>query len=59
MRNFFGQIKEYVRREDTYTYRGWLVSDKFMKRFLAFVGYTFLALMVLGFIYDLALKPAF
>ena len=52
MGNIMEKMKEQVYREDTYSYRGWLVSDKFWKRFLAFTGYTYVALMVLALIYD-------
>ena len=32
-----------VKRTDTYSYKGWLISDKFYKRFLAIMGYGVLA----------------
>lgn len=35
-------VKEIIdpNNKDTYSYRGWLVSDKFYKRMLAIWGYT-------------------
>jgi hypothetical protein len=32
---------------DTYSYHGWLVSDRFYKRVISFTGYTLLAIFLL------------
>lgn len=34
--------------EDTYSYRGWLVSDSFWKRALAVFGYGLVAQLIIG-----------
>jgi len=34
------------RMADTYRYRGWLVSDRFLKRAFAILGYSFVASMI-------------
>ncbi len=36
--------------EDTYSYRGWLVSDSFWKRALAVFGYGLVAQLIIGII---------
>ncbi len=36
-----------VRKEDSYSYRGWLTSDFFWKRMLGVVGYNFLGALVI------------
>ncbi|NCS71647.1 MAG: hypothetical protein GW775_00040 [Candidatus Magasanikbacteria bacterium] len=28
------------KKEDTYSYKGWIISDNFFKRMLAFLGYN-------------------
>ncbi len=42
-------IKDLVSSEsgDTYSYRGWLISDKFHKRILAVFGYSILGTLAL------------
>jgi hypothetical protein len=39
MKNMLHSIRAYFTRTDTYSYRGWLVSDRFSKRLVAFAGY--------------------
>ncbi len=34
--------------EDTYSYRGWLVSDSYWKRALAVFGYGLVAQLIIG-----------
>ena len=34
--------------EDTYSYRGWLVSDSFLKRTAAVFGYALVAQVIIG-----------
>ena len=34
--------------EDTYSYRGWLVSDSFLKRTAAVFGYALVAPLIIG-----------
>ena len=34
--------------EDTYSYRGWLVSDSFWKRAIAVFGYGLVAQLIIG-----------
>jgi len=34
-------------KEDTYSYRGWLVSDKFLKRAFACLGYQTVAGLII------------
>jgi len=34
--------------KDTYNYKGWLVSDYFFKRLLAFTGYTIIISLIWG-----------
>lgn len=31
------------KKEDTYSYKGWLVSDRFLKRAFAVIGHAFIA----------------
>ncbi|MFO8016579.1 MAG: hypothetical protein R6U32_05730 [Candidatus Woesearchaeota archaeon] len=33
-------------KQDTYSYKGWLVSDNFLKRAFAVLGYQFVAGMI-------------
>lgn len=33
--------------EDTYSYKGWLVSDSFLKRMLAIMGYNMVGGMII------------
>ena len=40
--------------QDTYSYNGWLVSDKFYKRLLAFLGYN----IALGMLYIIIVYSA-
>lgn len=37
-------------KEDTYSYKGWLVSDKFIKRVSAITGYVAMGLLFLSII---------
>ncbi len=39
-----GKMKK--RAVDTYRYRGWLVSDRFLKRAFAILGYSFVASLI-------------
>jgi hypothetical protein len=34
-------------RNDTFSYKGWLISDNFLKRAMAVVGYQFIGTIVL------------
>ena len=36
--------------EDTYSYRGWIVSDSFWKRALAVFGYGLVAQFIIGIV---------
>lgn len=38
----------YARNKDTYSYRGWLVSDSFMKRCMAVCGYAFVGQAIIA-----------
>jgi hypothetical protein len=41
-------------KKDTYSYKGWLVSDRFVKRALAVLGYQMVAaLIIYGIIFVL------
>lgn len=51
MENIGEQLRVDGKNVDTYSYRGWFVSDRFYKRFLAFFGYTVLSLVLLVIIY--------
>lgn len=42
--------KEDQSEEDTYSYKGWIVSDKFWKRSLAVFGYGWIPALVVWFI---------
>ena len=35
------------KKEDTYSYKGWLVSDSFMKRALAITGYALFGQLII------------
>lgn len=35
---------------DTYSYKGWLISDSFWKRAIAVVGYSFVGQLVLSLV---------
>lgn len=45
LRTFFNNFTARMKAPDLYDYKGWLVSDKFHKRYFAFMGYTFLAVI--------------
>ena len=36
------------KKEDTYSYSGWLNSDKFLKRAFAIYGYTLVASLIIA-----------
>jgi len=42
-----------VKQTDTYSYKGWLVSDNFFKRCFAVYGYYLVAGLILGVIFFL------
>ncbi len=39
--------KEGKKTEDTYSYKGWLNSDSFLKRAFSILGYMFVAQMII------------
>ena len=39
--------KEVKKTEDTYSYKGWLNSDNFLKRAFSILGYMFAAQMII------------
>lgn len=41
-------IAEIAKRQDTYSYRGWLVSDSFLKRMAAVYGYNLVGGLAIG-----------
>jgi hypothetical protein len=45
MQKLLEKVKSYFTASDMFRYEGWLVSDHFYKRVLAFMGYTTLALI--------------
>ncbi|PIN74285.1 hypothetical protein COV20_01560 [Candidatus Woesearchaeota archaeon CG10_big_fil_rev_8_21_14_0_10_45_16] len=36
-----------VKKEDTYSYKGWLVSDRFLKRCFAILGHSLVASLII------------
>jgi hypothetical protein len=42
---------EKVKKEETYSYKGWLISDNFWKRAFAVLGYYSVASMVVGAVF--------
>jgi hypothetical protein len=41
---------EKQKEKDTYSYRGWLISDNFLKRAFAILGYYSVASLIISFI---------
>ncbi len=40
-------IPQKIRNGDTYSYRGWLISDNFFKRAFAVIGYYHVAALII------------
>lgn len=49
-------FSDMTHKEDTYSYKGWLNSDVFLKRAFAIYGYSFVpVLIIFGVVFGLAL----
>lgn len=47
------------KEQDTYSYKGWLNSDSFLKRALAVWGYYFVANLIIGVVVSIAMLGVF
>ncbi len=43
--------KEIIGKEDTYSYKGWIVSDFFLKRAVAIFGYSIVAQLIITILF--------
>ena len=55
MQKIFDTFKNYLRKSDTFMYKGWLISDKFYKRIIAFSVYTIVSIILIQFLYIVVL----
>ncbi|MBU2566980.1 hypothetical protein KKG46_05505 [Patescibacteria group bacterium] len=46
--NYSGYDAKTSKKEETYSYKGWLISDSFIKRAMAVLGYQFVASLIIN-----------
>jgi|GEM_PF-3196835 len=55
MQKIFDTFKNYLQKSDTFTHKGWLISDKFYKRIIAFSLYLLVSIILIQFLYIVVL----